>query len=374
MRITLGSAPAAEYSLEMVSDGGTHDMLLRWFAFALTLGLVFAPTATAHTPIGSGSNESLASATVIPDSTKSWAVYADLHQGGEAQYYRFEASRGEKVPIQLYTSPAPQDAGFVPSFVVMGPGVPEQGSLPGYVGSPAGVGHLVVPGTNAAQATYEAFAPSVFLQVAETSLDASVTGTYYVAVYDDDRGGRYGIAIGQREAFTLSQWVTTPLAFSAIYSWEGQSLVLVYAPALLVVLIGLGLLVRRQRRGRTLDLVGWMAAIAGLLFLGSGATVVSQMAVSLMRSKPDALVIATLVLATVPMVVGVLTLLLAMRRSGRWTIGSRLYLALLGVAALVFWAGWLVGPGLAIVAAFILHPWSGTAVSVIGARSNKRIT
>jgi hypothetical protein len=76
------------------------------------------------------------------------------------------------------------------------------------------------------------------------------------------------------------------------------------------------------------------------------------MAVSLMRSRPDALLIATVLLATLPMVVGVLTLLLAMRRSGRWTAGSRLYLALLGVAALVVWAGWLVGPGLAMVAAF----------------------
>jgi hypothetical protein len=320
-------------------------------AFALTLGLAFAPAASAHTPIGPGSNESLASATVIPDSTKSWAVYADLHQGREAQYYRFEAAKGEKVPIQLYTSPSRQDAGFVPSFVLMGPGVPEQGSVPSYVESPAGAGHVVWTGTKAEQATYEAFAPSVFFQVAETTLDASVPGTYHVAVYDDERGGQYGIAIGEREAFTPYQWVTTPLAFSKIYSWEGQDPLLVYAPAFLVVVVGLGLLFRRQRRGRPLDLAGWMAATASLLFLGSGVTVASQMAVSLMRSKPDALLIATVLLATLPMVAGVLTLLLAMRRSGRWTVGSRLYLALLGVAALVVWAGWLVGPGLAIVAA-----------------------
>jgi hypothetical protein len=322
-------------------------------AFTLALSLLFAPAAGAHTPLGPGSNESLASATLIPDSTKSWAVYASLHRGGEAQYYRFDAVKGEKIPIQLFTSPSRRDAGFVPGFVLMGPGVPERGSMPNRIESPAGAGHLVVPGTSAAHATYEAFSPSVFLQVAGTSLDAPASGTYYVAVYDVERGGRYGIAIGEREAFTPFQWVTTPLAFSTIYSWEGQNPALVYAPAFLVVVLGLGLFLRRKSRGRPLDPAGWMATIAGLLCLGSGATIASQMAVSLMRSKPDSLLIATVLLATLPVVVGVLTLLLAMRRSGRWTIGSRLYLALLGGAALASWAGWLVGPGLAIAAALV---------------------
>jgi hypothetical protein len=322
-------------------------------ALILTLGLVVVPTATAHKPIGPGNNESLASATLIPDSTKSWAVYADLHKGGEAQYYKFEATGGEKVPIQLYTSPSKQDAGFTPSFVLMGPGIPDKGSVPSYVETPAGAGHMVITGTRPAQATYEAFSPSVYVQVAEASLEAPADGTYYVAVYDDERGGHYGVAIGDREAFTPYQWIVTPLAFSSIYAWEGRSLFLVYAPAFLIVVLGLGLLIRRQRRRQRLDLVGWLAAIAGLLFLGSGATVASQMAVSLMRSTPDALVVATVILATLPIVVSVLTLHLAMRRSGRWTLGSRIYLALLGVVALVIWAGWLVGPGLAIVAALV---------------------
>jgi hypothetical protein len=105
--------------------------------------------------------------------------------------------------------------------------------------------------------------------------------------------------------------------------WEGQSLFLVYAPALLIVVLGLGLLIRRQRRERPLGLATWMAAIASLLFIGSEATVASQMAVSLLPSTPDALVISTVLLAMLPMVVGVLTLLHAMRRSWYWTLDSK---------------------------------------------------
>ena len=322
-------------------------------AFLLVLSLVLVPTASAHTPIGPGNNESLASATVIPNSAKSWAVYAELHTGGEAQYYRFDATKGETVPIQLYTSPSKQDAGFVPSFVLMGPGIPNQGSIPSYVEKPAGAGYLVVPGAKPAQATYEAFVPSVFVQVAELSFVAPADGTYYVAVFNDTRGGHYGVAIGSAETFTPYQWISGPFAYPSIYVWEGQNLLLVYLPAFLVFAIGIGWLVRRQRRGQSLDLVGWLAAIAGLLFLGTGATVATQSIFALLRSTPDALLVATVLFAALPIVLGVLTLRLAIRSSGRWTVRSRIYLALLGVLAIIFWAGWLVGSGIAIVAALI---------------------
>jgi len=43
----------------------------------------------AHTPLEPPfDNESLATAYGVPDPTKSWAIYAELHEGGEAQYYR----------------------------------------------------------------------------------------------------------------------------------------------------------------------------------------------------------------------------------------------------------------------------------------------
>ncbi len=317
------------------------------------MALVIVPTANAHTPLGPGSNERLASATVIPDSTKSWAVYADLHNGGEAQYYKFEATKGEQIPITLYTSPSKQDADFLPGFVLMGPGIANQGSVPSYVETPAGAGHRVVKGTRPAHATYEAFAPSSFVQVADISFEAPADGLYYIAVLNDERGGHYGVAIGARESSTLYEWIVNPLAFPSIYAWEGQRLSLVFTPAFLILALGLGLLIRRHRRGRRLDLAGWLAASAGLLFMGSGATVASQMAVSLLRAPADTLVIFTVIIAALPVLLGVITLRLAIRRSGQWNWRSRIFLAFLSGAALLFWAGWLVGSGLAITAAFV---------------------
>ena len=330
---------------------------------AATAVLLFTPAADAHAPLSAGDNESLSTATSISDPTKSWAVYAELHTEGEAQYYRLEASRGDVIPLQLFRSPGEEDTGFVPSLVVMGPGVQDSGKVPAFVERPAGAGAAVVPGSPARDLTYEPFAPGATRQIARTTLEASKDGAYYVAVYGNDRGGRYGLAIGSRESFTVSEWLTVPLFFAGVYTWEGRPLWLVYLPAALIVAAGVVLLLLWRRPAeRRLQLRGWIASLAGLLFIASGATVAVQMVVALSRAGPDPALAVTVFLAALPIALGAVTLWLASRRTAGWTTGARLALAALGAAGLVLWAGWIAGPALALVAA-LLPPWRQSAHS-----------
>ncbi len=319
----------------------------------LVTTVLVLPAASAHAPLGSGSNESLATATRVPDPTKSWAIYADLHEGGEAQYYMFDMVRGERIHVSLLTTTAAEDGNFTPGIVLMGPGLGSQGFVPPYVETPPGAGLLAVNGTRSAQATYEAFAPSSYVQLADVALDAPANGTYYVAVHDPVRGGHYGLAIGDRESFTLTEWLLTPLSLLSVYTWERQSLAVVLLPAMATAAAGLVLLVRRHRAGKPLDVAGWTAAVAGLLFLGTGATVLSQMLLSISRSSLDAFAIVTLTFAIIPVLLGLLTLRLVLRDSGRWSRRSRVYLAILGGGALFAWAGLVVGPVLALAAAVL---------------------
>jgi hypothetical protein len=329
------------------------------FARVVLAGLVAAmlgfqaPAAAAHTPRAGGGNESLETATAITDPTKSWAVYADLHAGGEAQYYRLGAAAGDRITLQLFTSPADEEDGYVPSLVVMGPGIADAGSPPAFVERPSAAGARVVAGRLPTDVSYEPFSPSAMREVAEHTLTAPEDGAYYVAVYGNGRGGRYGLAIGSREAFTAVEWVTIPLLVAATYSWEGQPLWLAYLPAALVVVLGLVLLFLRSGRGAHLGLPGWIAAVAGLLFLASAATMVAQMVVALVMAGPDGAAVVTVFLAALPAIVGVLTLRLALQGSGTWTTSARVFLAVLGGVALVVWAGWTVGPALAVLAALL---------------------
>ena len=96
--------------------------------------------------------------------------------------------------------------------------------------------------------------------------------------------------------------------------------------------------------------------MAGLLFVATGVTVLVQLVYAQTRSAFDGGAIVTLVLAALQVGIGWLTLRTAQRNSGRWTAASRGALAGLGLAAVVVWAGWLAGPGLAVVAA-ALPPW-----------------
>lgn len=319
----------------------------------LLMAVLVVPTVTAHAPLGPGSNESLATATRVPDPTKSWAIYADLHEGGEAQYYVFDVAQGQHIHVSLLTTTAAEDANFTPGVLLMGPGLGDQGFVPSFVEIPAGANILALNGTRPPQATYEAFAPSAFVQLADISLDAPANGTYYVAVQDAARGGHYGLAIGDRESFTLSEWLLTPFSLLSVYEWERQSLPLVLLPAVATAALGLFLLVRRHRAGKSLDRIGWMGSVAGLLFLGTGGTVLSQMLLSMSRSAVDAFAIVTLVFAVLPIVLGLGTLRVVLRHSGHWTPRSRIYLIALGGGALVAWAGFVVGPILAIMAAVV---------------------
>ncbi len=324
------------------------------FLAVLMTAVVLVPAmASAHSPLGSGDNESLATATVVPEPTKSWAIYADLHEGGEAQYYALDMLAGQRIYVQLFTSTAPEDANFTPSMALMGPGIAGNETAPAYVEMPRGAGRIVLAGMRPAQATYEAFAPSSFAQLALVSMDAPANGTFVVAVFDEVRGGHYGLAIGERESFTASGWVLMPFDLLNVYTWERQDLVVVLAPALAIMAAGIGLLAWRQRRGVRMALPAWAGAIAGLSFVASGGVVLGQMLLSMSRAPAGAEAGITAIFVLLPTILGLVTLRMALRRRREWTLRSRATLVVLGALALVLWAGWIAGPIVAIVAAVL---------------------
>ena len=315
---------------------------------------LLVPIAPAHSPLSTGNNESIATATIVSDPTKSWAIYSELHEGGEAQYYRLEMAEGQRIHVSLLTSTGPENTGFTPGVVLMGPGITSQGTVPEYVEVPEGVGSMVVEGKQPAQATYEAFSPSNFYSLADLELDAPASSTYYVAVYEPSRGGRYSIAVGDREASTISEYILIPINLIPVYQWEGQSLALVLAPMGITIAVGLMLMVWRWRnQGTPQTPSGWVGASAGLLFLGTGATVLFQMVFSLTRAPVTPEIGITLVFSLMPILLGIGVLRIVLSRGEKVKTRTRIYLAILGIIALFAWAGLLVGPALALVASVL---------------------
>ncbi len=319
-------------------------------ALIACLLLVSIPQTTAHSPLTSGENESLATAAIIPDPAKSWAIYAELHEAGEAQYYQLNMTQGQRIYTMLLKSTRPENEGFVPIMILMGPGLLSQGDVPDYVEVPDGAGVLAAESKQPTQATYEPFSPSSFYTLARIDVDAPATGTYYVAVHDPAQGGYYGLAVGYIESYSLNEWLFMPISLISVYQWDGQSIALIFAPLVATVAVGLGLLWWKKFRKAPPTVVDLTAILAGLLFMSSGISILFQMTLALAKTSIVPEIVLTLVFAVIPIILGLATLRPVLKRLGAVTFRLRVYLVILACAALFAWAGLLIGPALALVA------------------------
>jgi len=312
----------------------------------IILTLLISP-AVAHAPFGAGDNESLDNATVIPDPTKSWAIYGELHEGGEAQYYKFDINKGETIYVMLGISTAHSEDKFTPGLVLMGSSLSSEGQVPDYVEVPSGVSTMVLNGTRPSKATYEAFTPSMFINLVEIEIQAPDKGTYYLAVQDPYSGGRYVLAVGSKEEFSFQDILGLPLAIMQIYQWEGQDQLVVWAP--LIATIVFGLLFILWRRGVPKTLFAWAGIIAGLFFLGSGMLTLFEMVAAILQTGIVSEVIITILFALVRLTLGVLTIRITLSKKGKIGLVTRLALVVMAVVAFVMWTGFYFGPALAVL-------------------------
>jgi hypothetical protein len=287
----------------------------------------------------------------IPDPTKSWAIYGELHEGKEAHYYRFEIVKGEKIYISLMKPTDPENKEFMPGFVLMGPGLIERGTISDYIEQPPVSNAIILVGKQPSEATYEPFTPSSFFQLAELDIPAPESGRYYIAVYEPTRGGHYSLAVGKREVFSLTEWILIPMSLISIYQWEGQSLFMIFSPIVVVFTIAVG--IWWKKRGIPLSLFELGGLTAGLLFLGTGFVFLSQMVISVSQTPLAPEIVITIILAIIPILLGIAVIRIILKNREKVDLRKRAYLAILGIIAFFVWAGFLIGPAFALMAFFL---------------------
>lgn len=321
-------------------------------ALTVAVFVLSASVALAHVPQLPDRGPTLETATVVDDPATSWVFYGTSESPGEVWYYRLDLRSGDRLYLQLLT-PGPE--GFCPTLAVMGPGLTPEGQLPDFVETPAeALGEdvpIVVKQGDLGEAEYEAFTPGAYYYPAEMDMPAPQDGTYYVAVFDEERAGPFGLAVGYEEKWTLPGWIRLPADLLSIYAWD-RGWAVALAPGIGVLVVGAGLVLWRLRAGRKRHgLSGWLAVAAGLFCLATSATVLTQMLLAAGRSGFDPTMAITGFFLVAPAVIGGLLIWVGWRSRTASTVGTRILLLVLGLVGLGFWAGYFVGPILAIAAA-----------------------
>jgi hypothetical protein len=330
------------------------------FPWIVLLVMLLIPSlALAHVPLMSGGNEDISSALHISDPEKSWAIYGFL-EPDMVHYYSFDMMKDERIYLKLLKSTDPKEEDFQPNLVLLGPGLESSGQLPEDLALPASLkdpGVLTVYGREAANATYEPFGPSSYIEMGEINISAPQSARYYAAIYSNNTtvaagqavgrlAGHYGLGVGYREEFSFTERITMPFQLISVYRWEGQSLGLLFLPYLVAEIIGILIFWRGSRR-TAFCLAG---TLGGFLFLATSSSVFTQMVFSLSRAPfgPEAYI--TLAIVVFHALLGVAVIRLARGEAG---ILQRTLLAVLGTIALLAGSGLLMGPILAISASLL---------------------
>ncbi len=322
----------------------------KWFLPLLLLTLLISPIVYGHTPLGTdGENNSIENAVEISTPTKSWTVYRELHEVSEVEYFKLHLKVGERFKFSVYT-PRNQETSFVPSAVVMWPGI-VGGDAPIFVEIPLGYGAKLIEGVRPPAPRYEPFTPTSYHFVVDYDQPVQKEDDYYIAVFSSNTQGKYGIAVGYVEEFTALEWLKIPLDLIGIHLWEGESLMLVFGPLAASIIVGVAIMVKRFGIGW--GLVSLVGSIAGFLNIGSGLMTLTQLVLAVSGAVYDASIIITIVFTIVPILLGFLILRQVASPKKPITTGSRVVLIILGVIGFVFWAGLLVGPVLTLLAAVL---------------------
>ncbi len=320
----------------------------------IVISILMIPSVSAHVPLESGDNDSLEHALYVDNPTKSWAIYDQLEHGSEARYYKVELKKDERLKISVFT---PEKTDFSPGIVIMGMGLlnASDSMVPDFVEIPEGYSAIVIQGKRSDHAEYEPFTPSSSYHTAEFDEEVNQSGVYYFAVFEPENSGKFGVAIGYIESFSVQEWLLIPFDVINIHLWEEQNPGVILAPLIIIFVIGIiFLFYRRIKLNKPPHkLHEWLGSFASLLYIGTGFMILLQMVIALSKSGASAAAVVTIIFAAIPIILGYFIIKFSIKGDSKLTINNRIKLFIFGLLGLVFWAGLIIGPIIVIFISFL---------------------
>jgi len=181
------------------------QMVIMICAMLCTTGL------EAHNPlVFKGDTKGFADALKIPRPAISYAIYSNLETASDVDFYSFQVNKPMLGHVTLIVPVLEGYQNFYPVFAVVGPGLPDpKTDLP--FALPSGYGAVVELPTrqDPRPVFFEPFSrKSYYRGIGEFKQHLTQTGTYYIVVWHPGcETGAYVVGYGDKEMFTLRDWV-----------------------------------------------------------------------------------------------------------------------------------------------------------------------
>jgi hypothetical protein len=195
---------------------------LRSTLLALLLVAVTATVASAHTPVflKPWAEAGVQERRTIKDPERSWALYGRLGPGQTADVIPVTAQAGQQLYLQVLVPLREELRDFRPRVALVGPGL--TGEAPADLPVPlnAGEGALALPEPAAPSEFYEPFTQTKYWVYGQVKDKFPAAGTYRIVVWDPaGKGGRYTVALGEREQFGPADLLSFPATWLKVRGW-----------------------------------------------------------------------------------------------------------------------------------------------------------
>ncbi|CCJ34141.1 hypothetical protein [Caloramator australicus] len=185
----------------------------RTIFLSLIFLVLFTSVVFAHKPIFETRDTTFEKPIVVKDHTISYAIYGSLDKIDDVDFVKFEAKNKDPLFVQMTIPIIKGNEDFSPSFAIIGKGIKQRDKLPFDI--PEGYGSLVIK-PSPKEYFYEKFTQTKYYIRQTIRGEIPEDGEYYVAVFSDGEKGKYSLAIGEKEKFTVVDWLKMPFIYVVV--------------------------------------------------------------------------------------------------------------------------------------------------------------
>lgn len=213
--------------------------------FMVLFMLIFSDnTAYAHKPLFEKNNTTFENPIIVPEHKVSYAVYGLLKTREDVDFVKFSAVQRDTFYVQMTTPVIKSNEDFKPNIAIIGKGLLQRDEVPFEV--PQDLGIIVLPYVSG-ELFYEKFTQTSYYLNQSIRGEIPETGNYYIAVFSKETGGKYALAVGEDDRFSLVDFVKFPYTYLKVkYFFNPLTTIIITIGGILIVAAVIRIIKRRR--------------------------------------------------------------------------------------------------------------------------------